>query len=407
MIKRVFGLFGIFLLVLFCFCLPFIYCEITINEVELNPVGGDSGNEWIELYSPDFINITNFVISSSNGRNMSFNASFSGYYILITSYNLLTNINNALYLIDNNSALLFSTINFSDSSDDIRTWQYCDGNWTFRDSSKGYENNCTQSNPSNSTNSTNNSTIPPNSTNQTNLTNPPEDEGTYLELVWDEEDIKNGQSFEIEVSAYNLEDINYDLKIWIEDDNANILSDRFDEPLSIWKSGFYYVNNFFSGGGNEDRKINLRIKENYKSFSGDANLLVKLRKSSSQVMVFEITKEINVYSISSSNNHGSSSSSNNGDDELYSSSLSSSLDNNTNNYYSGLSLNSPIVLTSRTIGTEDSVINLSSIVYKSKNEYIKQYMPYAFGLCILLIMLLLAGRFKINRMKREEIIEYE
>jgi len=43
--------------------------SVRINEVELNPAGTDSGNEWIELYSPVTVDLTGYLIHSSNGRN--------------------------------------------------------------------------------------------------------------------------------------------------------------------------------------------------------------------------------------------------------------------------------------------------------------------------------------------------
>jgi len=135
-------LFGILFLILAVWLINFVKAEIRINEVELNPPGTDNGNEWIELYSSDNVTLEKWRIESSNGRNMTFNASFSGYYILIGSYNLLTNENNSLTLRDNNGNSIFSVSSLKDSANDARSWQYCDGEWIFTEDTKNSENNC-------------------------------------------------------------------------------------------------------------------------------------------------------------------------------------------------------------------------------------------------------------------------
>jgi hypothetical protein len=141
MIKR--GLFIIALGIFLCFIINFVSSSVTINEVELNPAGTDNGYEWIELYSSDEINIIDWQIRSSNGRNMSFNASFRGYYLIKTKYNLLTNDKNLLSLY-NGETLISSTKEFSDSYNDDRTWQYCSSEWKFIEKTKQEENNCSE-----------------------------------------------------------------------------------------------------------------------------------------------------------------------------------------------------------------------------------------------------------------------
>jgi hypothetical protein len=106
------------------------------------------------------------------------------------------------------------------------------------------------------------------------------DDDIYLELEWDDEEIINGDEFEIKVNAYNLLDELYNLKIWIKfDDNDTIISDGYHEDNEEWKSSKYYVDEFFEGDGNNDkmRRIDLRIREAYRDFRGnDVEICFKL-----------------------------------------------------------------------------------------------------------------------------------
>ena len=133
---------AILLLLMIMLSISFIYASVRINEIELNPAGEDNGNEWVELYSDEQIEINGWKIRSSNGRNMSFNASFSGYYILTCSRNLLTNANNSITLFDEHNKEIDSAGAFSDNANNDKTWQYCNGEWQFIESTKGEDNAC-------------------------------------------------------------------------------------------------------------------------------------------------------------------------------------------------------------------------------------------------------------------------
>ena len=142
MLKReLFGGVCAFILTLLC-AFPLVFASVRINEIELNPAGDDFGNEWIELYSDQQLEINNWTIESNNGRNMSFNASFSGYLVVIASRNLLTNSNNSLKLIDDKGNPLEETSGFTDNANNDKTWQYCANAWIFSNSTSGEENAC-------------------------------------------------------------------------------------------------------------------------------------------------------------------------------------------------------------------------------------------------------------------------
>jgi len=111
----------------------------------------------------------------------------------------------------------------------------------------------------------------------------------YLEMSWNEKDIVNGDEFEIEVKVFNLEDKKYDIKIWIEfEDNDTIISNRYDEENDEWKSGVYYVNEFFSGAGDKSGDIKLQMRDDYEDYYGDAKIFFRLRDG------FEIEEDIEI-----------------------------------------------------------------------------------------------------------------
>ena len=58
--KKLILMLSILLMVLLI--LPMVSSYILINEVEANPEGTDSGNEWVELYSENEIILMNKLI---------------------------------------------------------------------------------------------------------------------------------------------------------------------------------------------------------------------------------------------------------------------------------------------------------------------------------------------------------
>lgn len=103
------------------------------------------------------------------------------------------------------------------------------------------------------------------------------------DISWDDEDVVNGEEFIISVKVESDEDKLYDGKLWIED-KGNIISERYDPKNEIWKSGYYYINEYFSG----EQKIKIRINKKYEDFEGDAYIHFKIRDKK------EIKKDIKV-----------------------------------------------------------------------------------------------------------------
>ena len=115
---------------------------VRINEVELNPSGSDNKNEWIELYFTHEISLDGWTIVNAKEKVFSLNGTFEGYKIIITPYNFLANDKQKLKLFDSENKLVDETDEISDSYNDERSWQVCDGEWKFEQASKDEKNDC-------------------------------------------------------------------------------------------------------------------------------------------------------------------------------------------------------------------------------------------------------------------------
>jgi hypothetical protein len=71
---------------------------VRINEVEPNPSGADSDNEWIELYSDTEINLTNWTLRDLDDNIIELNQTFSGYLIINLEGTWLRNTNESVFL---------------------------------------------------------------------------------------------------------------------------------------------------------------------------------------------------------------------------------------------------------------------------------------------------------------------
>jgi len=138
--KKIWCVFAILIIVKFAFA------EVIISEIELNPAGSDSGNEWIELHSDSIVNLNGWKLINSDGGEYPLNESFEGFWVIRFEKQWLDNKDESVSLI-NNSEEIFKSDILDDSSNDIKSWQYCNGSWKFSDSSPGSENNCESDNP--------------------------------------------------------------------------------------------------------------------------------------------------------------------------------------------------------------------------------------------------------------------
>jgi hypothetical protein len=108
-----------------------------------------------------------------------------------------------------------------------------------------------------------------------------------LEINWNTQDIVNGGEFDLEIKARDLENKEYDAKVWIEAD-GKVISQAYNEGEEKWKSGKYYLNGIFNGPGVESATVRLRINEENKDFIGNAKIYLKLREGE------QIDEEINI-----------------------------------------------------------------------------------------------------------------
>lgn len=113
---------------------------IRINEVESNPAGKDSGNEWVELYSEEEIDLSAYKLMNNDGDEINLEASFSGYYIYTFISQWLDNNDEKVFLYENDELIDQSKI-LDDNKNDDGAWSYC-GGWEFIKSTKGEENVC-------------------------------------------------------------------------------------------------------------------------------------------------------------------------------------------------------------------------------------------------------------------------
>lgn len=114
---------------------------LSINEVEQNPAGQDTGNEWIELYSSEEFNLDGFYLQADdNVWNLS--GSFSGYLVVQFDRQFLDNADERAFLKDSSGTIIDETPAFDDNANDGKTWQKCENEWVFRNSTRELENDC-------------------------------------------------------------------------------------------------------------------------------------------------------------------------------------------------------------------------------------------------------------------------
>jgi hypothetical protein len=225
---------------------------------------------------------------------------------------------------------------------------------------------------------------PANSSTSNPPANTTEDDDIIIELDWNEDDIVNGDEFEITVNAENLENEDYDVIVEILNDDDDVISETYGnrDGEDIWKSSKYYAEEVISGSGDDSADIKIRIDSDNSDFSGDATIVGKIRETGSSAIIDEFSGDIEVLEAEASSDDSSDSDS--------SSSSSSSRTTSSNK----TSASSDIITLGISTGSKKAGNNSQNgIIYKSKTEYIKEYAPYAFGiLCIFMITLLLLDK---------------
>ena len=113
---------------------------IEFSEIESNPPGSDSGNEWIEFFSDEEVNLEGYNIRNADGDKINLSGNFMGFFVYTFEKQWLDNTNEKIYLYKDGE-LIDETHLFKDTANDDRSWQYCN-KWEFKDSTKGEDDGC-------------------------------------------------------------------------------------------------------------------------------------------------------------------------------------------------------------------------------------------------------------------------
>ena len=209
-----------------------------------------------------------------------------------------------------------------------------------------------------------------------------DDSDITLNLDWSG-DMKNGEEFEVTVRADNLEDKNYDVKVYIYDDDQNKPISQVYNNLK-WVSSTSYISEFFKGPGDESKSIKLRIKDSSRDFNGEAIIGVRMREHGKTIYMQEIEAEIDIQEAESASSSAGSSSSDAEDSGVG--------DNFNESINQGLGNINEIPITQEVIHLGNSKIKSESIkskkniVYESKNELIKRYSIYSFTVLLVIFL---------------------
>lgn len=389
------------LVLIFVIFLLNIVSGVRINEV-MPHTNNSLGNEWIEVYNElnQQINLINWVITDNSTTNRTINLSIGALnYGLIVDNNINFNGSsgcNAIFLFLNDSNFscfevteignslnndvdsvylynetgnLISNISWNSNIQSIgKSWAWNGTDWMTCNVTPGTPNSCEvqQQSP------------PPN--------DPPASD-IEISLDYDDE-LTNGEELEVNIDLENLEDLDYDIKIYItpEDENDDRFSETYHEEEDVWKSGRYYVTEIVEGSGDESVTIKVRIDKDNDDFSGDAVITVKVRESDSENIVIEMNDTITILEKEEEDDSSSSSTSSSSTSTSTSSTSNSNTDSNSDN------INSNVIKLNSDSSNETKDIK-TGVVYKSKIEYFRDYSMYIFALVLLGVIVILIKRY--------------
>ena len=86
------------------------------------------------------------------------------------------------------------------------------------------------------------------------------------------------EEIQVELSASSLENADYDVKIFIEDEET-IISEIYNPSEEKWQSSFYYIGAAVAGPSFQNESFRLKIKNEKADFRGEADITVKLRET--------------------------------------------------------------------------------------------------------------------------------
>ena len=201
----------------------------------------------------------------------------------------------------------------------------------------------------------------------------------------------------LKVADFNA--TSYDIKFDILQ-NENRIGKIFDPAKSSWKSCYYFIEDIIKNSESTEFKIKV---SNYSNGSATGNL--KLRDSTNEKTVFEKSYELNV-SLRTTNEQTENTTVTNDTDEEQ---TNTSAPENVTEDDSASNIKPASAGTSSKISSQseqkniqnnsENIINLNpqqsldynsdDIVYRSKNEKIKEYLLYGFCLLLILVIVIL------------------
>jgi hypothetical protein len=122
--------------------------NVVINELELNPAGTDTGNEWVELYNPtsSSVSLLGWSLSTTHGDTVTVTLSGSippGGYLVVTYMKQWLDNEDEIVVLKSGGTIIDQTPQLDDTSNDGKSWQrYPNGatTWSFRSNTKGGPN---------------------------------------------------------------------------------------------------------------------------------------------------------------------------------------------------------------------------------------------------------------------------
>ncbi len=124
--------------------ISYVNAAVYINEIEVNPPGADSGNEWIEIFNDGApINLSGWYLQNKEGDNYTLNGIVITKFYVLDGLSGLTNTNQTIKLFDNAGLLKDSFGPLVDGNNDERTWSRMPdgtGDFVFQPATKGIPN---------------------------------------------------------------------------------------------------------------------------------------------------------------------------------------------------------------------------------------------------------------------------
>ncbi len=216
-----------------------------------------------------------------------------------------------------------------------------------------------------------------------------EESEVYIDMEWDDDNIINGEEFEIEISVFDLDSKTYDAKVYIIDEDEEIISEIFDEDDAEWNSGNYYLRDFFQGPGDQSETVTIRINEEYEDFEGEATIKTRLRITGTTPIIAEEQYEIEILEQE-----------NYEEEEKKIEEITYKKEEEDEKTSEVKKSSEIIKLNSNTIKQEEEEAEEEvKILYKSENEKMKEYSMYGLNLLLIGIIIFLLINFKNNKNK--------